>query len=278
MKKLKILPSILMLVLCVGVLAVGVFAITPTKNQIMGSITINAINPGMEITPYKLTLDKDGNETAREELGENLPIISRAGIDIPLGNLSFNTENANVASDVADIVIAFSVKNTSSEALGMYFSTVATPTPTATTESIKLSAVTSGETPTTIPEMVEASFSGYNYLPIGGTGEIKLTFSLLKTHTEQTSITLNTSNISLNITNLDTNLLVDGWETPESMSAKNWGVAEMSKVKNLRIPEGTTSYELMGYMESLETIILPDSLTSFESGPRPIVYVIVNPL
>ena len=270
MKKLKILPSILMLVLCVGVLAVGVFAITPTKNQIKGSITINAINAGMEITPYKLTLDKDGNETAREALVEK-PIVSRQGIDIPLGNLSFNTETANIASDVANIVIAFSVKNTSSEALGMYFSTVASPTPTATTESIKLDAITTGETPTTIPEMVEASFSGYNYLPIGGTGEIKLTFSLLKTHTGPSSITLDTSNISLNITNLDTNLLTDGWIRVGTSGQVyrdyvNLGEGEDDKsVVNVIVNEGVTSIDCDSFSActNLENLILPNSLLQF---------------
>ena len=49
MKKLKFLPSILMLVLCVGVLAVGIYAIKPSTNLVTGTITINASNAPVEI-------------------------------------------------------------------------------------------------------------------------------------------------------------------------------------------------------------------------------------
>ena len=41
-KKLKFLPTILMLVLCVGVLAIGIYAAGTTTNNIQGTITINA--------------------------------------------------------------------------------------------------------------------------------------------------------------------------------------------------------------------------------------------
>ena len=44
MKRLKFLPAVLMLVLCVGILAIGIYAITPTKNTIDGTITVNPSN------------------------------------------------------------------------------------------------------------------------------------------------------------------------------------------------------------------------------------------
>ena len=58
MKRIKILPSIFMLVLCLGAMAIGVFAITPTKNTISGSMGIGASNPETIISVY--ALNKNG--------------------------------------------------------------------------------------------------------------------------------------------------------------------------------------------------------------------------
>lgn len=110
MKKLKILPSILMLVLCAGVLGVGVFAITPTNNTISGQISIHAGN-----NPVKIELLKD------DVLVKTHPEV-RAGVCWDLGEFAFNTENANVIEDVKNIELTIRITNLSdSQGLGAYF-------------------------------------------------------------------------------------------------------------------------------------------------------------
>ncbi len=52
MKKFKILPSLIMLVLCIGVLAVGVYALSPISNSIAGTINITAGKASIAITGY----------------------------------------------------------------------------------------------------------------------------------------------------------------------------------------------------------------------------------
>ena len=107
MKKLKLLPSILMLVLCVGVLAVGVFAITPTKNTITGTITINATNADVTMTAYKDSIS-----------GTNLgSITARAGDDLDIGNLEFSMENVNTVENVNPVVIVVVFTTSSTENL-----------------------------------------------------------------------------------------------------------------------------------------------------------------
>ena len=44
MKRMKLIPSILLLVLCIGVLGLGVYAASPTSNAITGTITVNSAN------------------------------------------------------------------------------------------------------------------------------------------------------------------------------------------------------------------------------------------
>ncbi len=109
MKKFKLLPTVLMLVLCVGVLAVGVFAITPTKNTISGTITINASNEEVEITGYI-----DGVQKLD-------PTPSRAGVPWNVSELKFNLDNANNYWEVEDIIINLHIKNKSEKELGAYF-------------------------------------------------------------------------------------------------------------------------------------------------------------
>ena len=66
MKRLKFLPTILMLVLCVGVLAIGIYAITPSKNTIDGTITIGASPAEVQIDCY--VGDSTGTPTTYESV------------------------------------------------------------------------------------------------------------------------------------------------------------------------------------------------------------------
>ena len=52
MKKIKFLPTILMLVLCTSVLAVGIFALTPSKNDVDGIIAVKGVNTPVSIEVF----------------------------------------------------------------------------------------------------------------------------------------------------------------------------------------------------------------------------------
>ncbi|MBQ9786060.1 MAG: hypothetical protein IJW25_01180, partial [Clostridia bacterium] len=121
MKKFKYLPSVLMLVLCLAVLAVGIYAIKPTQNTIEGTITIGATNPHVVITAYKTAaLNEDGTEaTANKLVG---PLDARAGAKLEIADsLEFDIEKANTKEDVDDLVIVLKIENKSNKDLGAYF-------------------------------------------------------------------------------------------------------------------------------------------------------------
>ena len=121
MKKLKILPSILMLVLCVGVLAIGVFALAPTENSISGTITINSSNPEFKIQVYKTVIDSNGTVVeAKEAVGGEYTV--RSGTELKLGTFEFDIDEANTVEDINKFKFEFEVTSAADENLGMYFS------------------------------------------------------------------------------------------------------------------------------------------------------------
>ena len=46
------IPIILMLILCVSLLCIGIYAVIPTTNNIVGTINLIAANPEVEIAAY----------------------------------------------------------------------------------------------------------------------------------------------------------------------------------------------------------------------------------
>ena len=117
MKKGKLLPSILMLIMCVAVMGIGVFAISPSTNKIVGSITINASNPEVEITAYI--------NSVKEENKISGTLTSRAGVEIKLyqDQLKFKTANVDNVEDMNKKTIILQIKNNSQKDLGAYFLT-----------------------------------------------------------------------------------------------------------------------------------------------------------
>ena len=110
MKKIKILPSILMLIACIAILGVGVFAVAPTQNTISGSITINASN-----TPVSIELLIDGVSQGPAEM-------VRSGKTFDVGDLAFITAGVNSVKEVKYKKVTLSITNLSTtESLGAYF-------------------------------------------------------------------------------------------------------------------------------------------------------------
>ena len=61
MKRMRLIPSVLMLVLCIGVLGLGVYAASPTSNAITGTITVNSANNEVLISVF--AFDENGSIT-----------------------------------------------------------------------------------------------------------------------------------------------------------------------------------------------------------------------
>ena len=104
MKKLKFLPSALMLIMCVGVLAVGVFAISPIISTIGGTLSISAAQ-GVKVAVYN-----------NEGMSANSLVDSAFGganTEVDLGEISLDSSNASTASDVTPKV--FYIKLTTNQ-------------------------------------------------------------------------------------------------------------------------------------------------------------------
>ena len=57
MKKLKFLPMLFMLLVCLGVFGLGVYAGTPSKNDVTGNINVGHLNSKVIISAYKFNAD-----------------------------------------------------------------------------------------------------------------------------------------------------------------------------------------------------------------------------
>lgn len=121
MKKFKLIPSMLMMVLSMAVLVIGIYAVSPTQNNITGTISVKASNSQVIITAYKTTaFNEDGSEAVENKLVG--PVTVRAGAEIPLEDaLVFNGANANTPEEVDDVVIVLKLENKSKKELGAYF-------------------------------------------------------------------------------------------------------------------------------------------------------------
>ena len=114
MKKLKLVPFALMFVLCVGILAFGIYAITPNTNTIKGTITVNPGNAAVDIEAWVY-----GKEDTTKQTLTNL----RAGgetIDFT-GMLTMDQSGCNYIEEVDEIILKVKVINNSSKQLGAYF-------------------------------------------------------------------------------------------------------------------------------------------------------------
>lgn len=110
MKRARVIPSILMLILSVALLAVGVYASTPTSSTIGGIITITAGKAVADVTAYV-----DGTEVGAADT------FSDEGIAIEQGKLQFDLSDVSSIDDVDDIEIKVKIQNNSSKPIGAFF-------------------------------------------------------------------------------------------------------------------------------------------------------------
>ena len=99
MKKLKILPSLIMLVLCAGVLAMGVYAFVPTINTVAGTVAVTSSSA----------------EVAIECLVNGVRVKNftslRAGEKFTLNDLQIDTTGVNTVQEIAPTIVTFKITN-----------------------------------------------------------------------------------------------------------------------------------------------------------------------
>lgn len=102
MKRIKLLPCVLMLVLCIGVLGLGIYAATPATNTITGQITVNSANAQITITAYEDNTSNTAIATA----------TTRAGTTLDIGGLTLSQDTDDVSQVYKDIILVFSTQST----------------------------------------------------------------------------------------------------------------------------------------------------------------------
>lgn len=175
MKKTKLLPSILMLIMCVSVLAVGIFAVSPAQNNVTGTISVIASNVEFEITAY---LDSISGTKISDT------VTARTSTPIALYNnvLKFDGSNASSVDSVDDIIVVLQIKNNSaSKALGAFFLKDDELPTTLARENIASTFTFDGSSAdgtSTADDLIKARVQDYTQISAGATVEVICTFSL----------------------------------------------------------------------------------------------------
>ena len=157
MKRLKFLPSVLMLVACVAVLCVGIYAVSPVENQIGGSLTVSSM------AKVNLTVYSD-----YEEIYSTKKTADGITFDLGAkGALDFNASNASTKDDIPQRVIRIRIENITNKALGAYFyngdSSTLTADGLATYDSLSHEEYIYQNGTTTNP-VAKATLSTYTYI------------------------------------------------------------------------------------------------------------------
>ena len=151
MKRFRLLPSIVMLALCVGVLCVGVFALNPISNSISGTINISASMGNFAITGYV----DDVIVYPRKQ------VHTKADLVIDSSKLNFNAGDYYFAEQVPEKEIKLVIENLTDTALGVFFCDTANVN--ATENNIVTDAEVKSSTDTS-KTIVNAELDFYKYI------------------------------------------------------------------------------------------------------------------
>ena len=121
MKKIKLIPSLILLALCIAILGIGIYAAAPAGNTITGTVTITAANAPVSIALYDTPSDyvyTNAFGTGTTKKGDT----RTGGLSLAYNPISFDASGANTLEDVAPITKLIVVKNNSAtKDLGVYF-------------------------------------------------------------------------------------------------------------------------------------------------------------
>ena len=177
MKKTRLFQSVMMLLACVALLVVGIYAVSPAQNNVTGTITVIASNVEVEITAYSST-----NKSAATKISDT--ITARTSTPVPIYDNKLEFDGSNVANSdaVADMTMILEIKNKSaSKALGAFFLKDATLPATLTRTNITTSMDFDGKTSDnahTATDLVTVALQDYTEIGAGQTVDLVCTFSL----------------------------------------------------------------------------------------------------
>ena len=272
MKKLKILPSIIILILCVSVLAVGIYAVAPASNAVGGTISVDSSN-----VPIILEVFLVDEVTARKTYN---PVRGGVSINIQQDLLNsgetfaFNVNgiDINELSDVNPRKIRFKITNPNSEQVGAY---ILKGTPSTTNLITTTSAIKTSDGSTTIANV---NLSSYCIIPaksgeVNGSGEVYIEMSLADFNSS--GVTLDgVISYNLFIEKYASDIVTDYESKTNSeinVNANGTSVASAnvsSAIVNSVIPEGVTTIGANAYANktSLKTVVMPSTLTTIGSN------------
>ena len=277
MKRAKLIPSILMLVLCTAVLAVGIYAASPTSHSIVGTVNISAGGANVSITGY---LD-DGDSNYSNDIKVTDTYTSRTAqtISIYANALDFDCASAFDISEVAEKKLYFKVDNLSSYSLGAYFLEGTVPEGGTTESNIAESKSFNGTMGTqTITNLITATFTPYSEVPANGSTNMYSTLKLNQLNAEASSITLN---LNLNIEKFNKELIPNYENMVQVKNSSGANVSVACKLQNASTTStGTISnsgvWEIGGFAFSeekfngqlmLQTIKIKMVVTNNDSVP-----------
>lgn len=180
MKKSIFIPSILMLILCTSVLCIGIYAVAPTTNNVIGTINLISANPEIEITAY-LGTDK-ATQISDTVTGRTSKIIN-----LYANSLEFvEPEGTN---PVADLTLVIEIKNNSSAVdLGAFFLNGTSLPETISTGDILRASTYDGvnaDKTTTIENIMAIGFPAYTKVERGAIVDLVCTLSVEELYEEE---------------------------------------------------------------------------------------------
>ena len=263
MRKLKLIPTIIMVVLSVAVLSVGIFAAAGiSSSKIKGTVNFNVEWPDVKVAVYDY--DAEGNLNSNPTWG---PVDANTTTSIPVGTITLTAEGANTKDDLKALAVKKVIRltNASGVKLGAYFTKNAVTNEASFTDLTfeEALATTSGN-----DELAKAVFPYYTALnakegETNGSCDLEVSFMLTDFTTDGGTINLSTTEntISLNVERFN-NLLA-----PTVISGTNGKIPAGAYTTNrvsgvVVIEEGVTEigeYAFSGCSDMVG-VILPDGL------------------
>ena len=209
MKKLKFLPSVLMLVLSIAVLALGVYAANPVSHNVVGTIKVTASNALVNITVY--LDDSDGDYTNDVKVSDSYQSRAAGEISIYEDALKFNCDGISDAKSMPTQKMYLLVENKSDFAVGVYFLEGTLVGESAVKANIATTRQLSGTgNEQTIPNVVTADFSPYTKIEQDKAVRMYCMLTLNATYEYEVSVELE---LDFNVEEYNPELITEAEET-----------------------------------------------------------------
>ncbi len=260
MKRIKLLPSIIMIVLCVAVLAVGVYSFSPLSCQIDGELKIIGAAELADIIVY---ID--------DQQIYSSGVSSTSSVSIAKDLLQFDMRYAGSIDEVTDIQMRVKIENKSNSPIGAYFYSG------SGTYSDNITDATCVQTNGTISNssgvvIANTTMSSYTYIaPLNTTddydiGDLYINISLAQLFTEE--IESGTLNLNLCLEEYKVSYSGTLVKLANTTTQITSSTITNKSAQIVVMPSSVTSIADGSFtnLTSLTSVIVPDSVTSVNVG------------